>query len=182
MNDPLIESAKEIEVEALRAKVAALKVQREQYKGAAENLGEQVASLTRAVDTDYEQLYREVNGKLAAAQAREAKRIGELSHIRDYWNGSRNDRAMHDALTHIGEVIDCVLALPADDTALQERLKAERGRWEHAANEWADTATNAKAHIENIRDGISTPDRALENLAECFKHNHEVVDAIRSMK
>lgn len=35
---------------------------------------------------------------------------GELSHIREYWNGFRNDRSMYDALTHIEEVVDAALA------------------------------------------------------------------------
>ncbi|CAB3643352.1 hypothetical protein LMG26685_02154 [Achromobacter mucicolens] len=49
-------------------------------------------------------------------------------------------------------------------------------RWElqrHAANEWADMACNGVQWIRNIRDGISTAEEALENLASNMTHCRE---------
>ena len=50
----------------------------------------------------------------------------------------------------------------------------ESASWRHSANEWADTAINAAQWIKNIRDGISTPEQALDNLEVCIVHCQEV--------
>lgn len=102
-----------------------------------EALRAEVAALTRAVDTDYEQLFREEAAKVAAltkehefaceigadyrdrwmaAQAREAKLRWYLENYR----GQVNQYGQETAST--------ALALPTDDSALMERMKEERER------------------------------------------------------
>jgi hypothetical protein len=39
-----------------------------------------------------------------------------------------------------------------------------RTRTEHEANEWADAACNGVQWLRNIRDGISTPQEALNEM------------------
>lgn len=46
----------------------------------------------------------------------------------------------------------------------------DRQALEHMANEWADMACNAIVWVRNIKDGIATPDEALENLTVNVKH------------
>lgn len=50
----------------------------------------------------------------------------------------------------------------------------------HEANEWADAATNGIQWLRNIQEGISTPDAALSNMAECVEHCMEVHRHIKS--
>lgn len=60
--------------------------------------------------------------------------------------------------------------------------QAAQPNWDalrHAANEWADMATNGLQWVRNINDGISTPAVALENLAQCLAHCQKVNDAVR---
>lgn len=47
-------------------------------------------------------------------------------------------------------------------------------RLAHEANEWADMATNGIQWVKNIIDGISTPEKALESLAQDLKHCRSV--------
>jgi len=42
--------------------------------------------------------------------------------------------------------------------------------WQHAANEWADAATNGLQWVRNIRDGISTPEEAIAALQSDIAH------------
>jgi len=42
--------------------------------------------------------------------------------------------------------------------------------WQHAANEWADAATNGLQWVRNIRDGISTPEEAIGALQSDIFH------------
>lgn len=42
--------------------------------------------------------------------------------------------------------------------------------WQHAANEWADAATNGLQWVRNIRDGISTPEEAIDALQSDIAH------------
>lgn len=51
---------------------------------------------------------------------------------------------------------------------------------DHAANEWADCASNAYQWIKNIRDSTSTPAEALTNLDECFIHCRSVWSTART--
>ncbi|NMU88367.1 hypothetical protein HGQ98_00490 [Achromobacter ruhlandii] len=66
----------------------------------------------------------------------------------------------------------------AIETAVLSKLRApvadERQALEHVANEWADMACNAISWVRNIKDGISTPEKALENLMVNVKHCREV--------
>jgi vacuolar-type H+-ATPase subunit I/STV1 len=71
------------------------------------------AALTRAVDIDYEQLYREASDQLDVAQAREAKLREALELI---YNGSTPAKA----------IARFALKAHTDDSALQERLKAAK--------------------------------------------------------
>ena len=43
-------------------------------------------------------------------------------------------------------------------------------KWQHAANEWADAATNGMQWMKNIRDGISTAEEAIAALQRDFDH------------
>lgn len=60
--------------------------------------------------------------------------------------------------------------------------------WEHISNEWADVATSALVWLKNIADGISTPDRAIENveigIAHCraamLNHSEQSLDMVDS--
>jgi hypothetical protein len=63
---------------------------------------------------------------------------------------------------------------------LVKRLREAGKAMDHAANEWADTASNAFQWIKNIRDGISTPPSALANLEECFAHCRSVWSTARA--
>ena len=126
-----------------------------------QQMKDQVAALTRAVDTDYEQLYREEAAKVAdltkersalqdklnavvtvgirereqlvAAQAREAKLREALIHIRDTSGLRTGTNVFH-------LEIQKVLALPTDDSALMERLKEERERCAKVCDELQKTS------------------------------------------
>lgn len=58
-----------------------------------------------------------------------------------------------------------------DDLAALGTLLRSLKQQSHAANEWADMATNGMQWIRNIQDGISTPEEALkalqQDLANC---------------
>lgn len=51
-----------------------------------------------------------------------------------------------------------------------ERLTRQMDALNHAANEFADALVNSTQWIKNIRDGVSTPEQALLNLADCTNH------------
>ena len=55
--------------------------------------------------------------------------------------------------------------------------KQEPVAWRHVANEWADMAHNGIDYVKNIKDGITTPDEALQWLAGDLKHCREVTAA-----
>ena len=42
--------------------------------------------------------------------------------------------------------------------------------WQHAANEWADAATNGLQWLRNVRDGISTTEEAIKALQSDIAH------------
>ena len=42
--------------------------------------------------------------------------------------------------------------------------------WQHAANEWADAATNGLQWLRNVRDGISTTEEAIVALQSDIVH------------
>ena len=52
----------------------------------------------------------------------------------------------------------------------------ERKNWQHAANEWADMATNGIQWVRNISCGISTPEEALKGLEADLAHCRAVND------
>ncbi len=60
--------------------------------------------------------------------------------------------------------------LPARDARIAET--------QHLANEWADCATSGLQWLRNIRDGISTPTDAIENMLICIEHCQEVGSAL----
>jgi len=67
-------------------------------------------------------------------------------------------------------------ALASAPVAGEAHIRGLLARWElqrHAANEWADMACNGVQWIRNIRDGISTAEEALENLASNMTHCRE---------
>lgn len=58
--------------------------------------------------------------------------------------------------------------------ALASAPADERAALHHVANEWADMATCAIQWIRNIKNGVSTPEAALENLMSNLTHCQEV--------
>ncbi len=117
----------QIEVEALRAEVAALTKERDDLIGRPIPLTEwqQMEQDLAAITKERELLFKQITHyctQLAAGQSREAKlREAMLSVLCDpegvpCFSGSDGDRA----------VIAEALALPTDDAALKERLKEER--------------------------------------------------------
>lgn len=54
--------------------------------------------------------------------------------------------------------------------------------WKHAANEWADAATNGLQWLKNIRDGISTVDEALANLLANLEHCKAVDAGVKEIE
>lgn len=50
--------------------------------------------------------------------------------------------------------------------ALEDKIEVVR----HVSNEWADMACNGIQWIKNIKEGISTPEAALENLGTNLEH------------
>ncbi len=50
----------------------------------------------------------------------------------------------------------------------------EAHRLRHVANEWADAATNGLQWLRNIRDGISTPEDAINRMEDNIRHCREV--------
>lgn len=61
------------------------------------------------------------------------KLLATLEHICEYWNGDRNDDAMHDALTHILEVAGQAIA-EATTHPLQDEMEAEQREHEERAD------------------------------------------------
>ena len=61
-----------------------------------------------------------------------------------------------------------------DRAALASAPADERAALHHVANEWADMATCAIQWIRNIKNGVSTPEAALENLMSNLTHCQEV--------
>ncbi|OAE72572.1 hypothetical protein A7J71_11170 [Achromobacter insolitus] len=80
------------------------------------------------------------------------------------WAGEPEAKALYD---HILAVVDALSKLRAP-------VADERQALEHVANEWADMATSAIQWMRNIKDGISTPDAALESLMSNLTHCREV--------
>jgi hypothetical protein len=107
--------------------------------------------------------------ELAASQAREQQLREALDICKREMQGDKWD-ALY---------IDGVLTLPQDDTALRQWGAKLLKPALHAINEWADTFHNAIWHIQNIRDGIATPDAALANLKECQAHCEAEWDVVR---
>lgn len=81
---------------------------------------------------------------------------------------------------------------PDDLNTFAERMAYQRGvydarhlapegmdvkRMRHIANEWADMACNGIQWLHNIKEGISTADEALANMAENLRHCQEVNEA-----
>lgn len=83
-----------------------------------------------------------------------------------------------------GECVYCgfhtLEAREAEALAKVARMREAGKAMDHAANEWADTASNAFQWIKNIRDGISTPPSALASLEECFAHCRSVWSTARA--
>lgn len=56
----------------------------------------------------------------------------------------------------------------AAEAKLREQPVSDPDGWAHIANEWADMAANGIQWLRNVRDGISTPAQALEEMeANC---------------
>ena len=53
--------------------------------------------------------------------------------------------------------------------------------WKHVANEWADMATNGIQYMRNVKEGITTFDKALEGLAGNLEHCLEVAAGAREL-
>ena len=91
----------------------------------------------------------------------------EFERLLDVY-GFRCERFGQDLSTHArAQVVSAFAALasaPAD----------ERAALHHVANEWADMATCAIQWIRNIKNGVSTPEAALENLMSNLTHCQEV--------
>ncbi len=165
------------DLEDLRAQVVALEVQRAQYKGAAENLGEQLTAMTQERDAALSNraaavsAAHECNDQLAAAQAREAKlreaqwrniksvvktladwAFGDKDHPKYgvYWVSIVTGLTAKDGPKFTLEA----LATPLDDSALQARQKAERERCaerlEAVDGEWI-TKVAASALIRSLK-------------------------------
>ena len=58
--------------------------------------------------------------------------------------------------------------------AEKDRLREALRKMDHAANEWADAATNAPVMLANVRDGIAGPDEYIKGLAEQIDHCRSV--------
>jgi hypothetical protein len=91
--------------------------------------------------------------------------------------------AVNQALEALDESLQMLLPKAQSDKcrragfALRAALEQpERKNWQHAANEWADMATNGIQWVRNISLGISTPEEALKNLEACLAHCREVND------
>lgn len=66
--------------------------------------------------------------------------------------------------------------LQAKVAALTKRAEA----WRHAANEWADAATNGPAYLLNMREGVTTISEALEGMGKDFEHCRAVSEVARA--
>lgn len=49
------------------------------------------------------------------------------------------------------------------------KLHKSNEYWQHQANEWADTATSGLQWLKNIKDGISTPQDAINKMEQILK-------------
>ena len=61
----------------------------------------------------------------------------------------------------------------AVEELMTQRLETRISEAEYRANEWADAATNGLQWLRNIRDGISTPEEAINIMEANIKHCRE---------
>jgi hypothetical protein len=66
--------------------------------------------------------------------------------------------------------------VPATAPVAQEGSAVEA--WKHAANEWADTATNGLQWLRNIAEGVSDVKAAIENMEACVRHAQSISSAL----
>ena len=96
------------------------------------------------------------------------------------WVRKRNCDTPQEAEAWHGKMLDRIEAAEARATRAEGLLEEAGEVLGHAANEWADMATSGIQWLRNVRDGISTPEQALENMAECLAHCQAVSAAARA--
>ncbi|NMU89048.1 hypothetical protein HGQ98_04020 [Achromobacter ruhlandii] len=77
---------------------------------------------------------------------------------------------LRDSLDEIERKMRLRASAPVAGEAVNADFLASWEAQRHAGNEWADMATNGIQWMRNVRDGISTPEKALECLASDLAH------------
>lgn len=99
-------------------------------------------------------------------------------------NHSRKSAPMSPDNTIAGpwECLDCGKVIELQLFPTTDELWAMFEALEHAANEWADIATNGYQWLKNVRDGISTFDEALADMERGFEYCRGVSACARAIK
>lgn len=80
------------------------------------------------------------------------------------------DFSWGDSLTpDVFQHIECAIVQAARTSPTADDAKT----WKHAANEWADAATSGLVWLRNIRDNVSIPTDAINNMEKLISHARE---------